>query len=134
MRKEKNKETDVTAQQQAHLKTKVLDVVAEMQNDVVHTRQLGSSKHLWEGACDEVYDEVESVLADIVKGNNPLHEDEDACGIVSEIAWAAVTFLYKTAWERYELDVILEKKCAELMNGSAFGRWKTKRRTRQRTP
>ena len=130
MAKGKEEAVRTTAELQERLKEKVLETVAEFETDIMCIRSLGCRKHMWDGACHDVFDTVEEALVRIVRKGTPLQERDDAHEAIGDIAWAVITYLDNISGDRVELDNILNEKCAELVNGSPCRRWKTERQKR----
>ncbi len=129
MAKEEEQPSKESDEQQQQLKEKVVAAITQIQNDMLCLRMLGS-KHVWEGASDEISDALEKAFVQNVRRGQPLQHGDEAYNVIGEIAWAGVTFLDKIASDRLELEKLLKKKCAELVNGSARSRWKDKRPAR----
>lgn len=126
MRKEKKVTENERAELQEKLKAKVVEAITEIQNDMPCLRMLGS-KHVWDGASDDVFDTLEKAVVEIVRQGQPLQVGDRAYDLIGEVAWEAVTFLDKIAHDRLELEKLLKKKCAELVKGSVHRRSKSKR-------
>ena len=115
---------------QAQLKNKVVEILAERQNDIGYIRMLNGSQEYLDGACDDVFDAIEDALVQTVRKGQSLSGGDDAYEAIGDIAWAMVTFLEDTAHARIKLEGLLNDKCEELVKGSESRRWKNSRRTR----
>lgn len=129
MEKEEKDADKESAEQQQQLREKVVEAITRIQNDMACLRMLGS-KHVWEGASDEIFDALEKAFVRIVRKGQPLPHGDEAYDVIGKIAWEGVTFLDKIAYDRLELDKLLKRKCAELVNGSPRSRHKSRRSTR----
>ena len=112
------------------LKKQVDAIITELQSDVHGMRCMGGSKHIIDGARDEVFDEVEKVFINIVRQGKALEEGDDAHDAIGEIAWATMEFIEETAHERIKLDTLVLDKCEELVKGNAYVRWMKKKRAK----
>jgi hypothetical protein len=133
MPQKKNLATESSGELVAGLKRKVNTVVGERQADIGYLRGLGGSKHVWDAACDDVFDAVEGVFVQTVIGGKALDEEADVYDAIGEIAWAVVTFLDETAPQRLELDAVISAKCEELVKGKSWRKRTRRGRTRVRT-